>query len=122
MTKNVLDIGNCGPDHGSIKSMIESRFDAKVTQANTMKEALPLAPAADLILVNRVFDWDSDDGLKAIKTLKESEDSSQTPIMLITNYEQYQTEAAKLGAVAGFGKANLAEAAELLAEYLDPAS
>jgi len=111
MTKRVLDVGNCGFDHGAIKSLIEGNFDAVVVQANDADEAtrqLTESPC-DLILVNRVFDRNGDSGLELIRDLTTNAKSPAPPMMLVTNYADYQDQAVELGAVRGFGKRELDE-------------
>lgn len=109
MTKRVLDVGNCGFDHGAIKSLIEDTFDAVVVQANDADEAsrqLAESPY-DLILVNRVFDRNGGSGLDLIRDLTANGKSPTPPVMLITNYAGYQDQAVELGAIRGFGKSEL---------------
>jgi CheY-like chemotaxis protein len=112
MTKRVLDVGNCSFDHGSISRLVQREFDAEVLQAHTTAEALASLSdqAFDLVLVNRKFDSDSDDGLELIQQIKQDPRLRATPVMLISNYEQYQAEAVAAGAEPGFGKSQLADA------------
>lgn len=115
MTKRVLDVGNCGFDHGAIKSLIEDNFDAIVAQANDADEAtrqLTESPC-DLVLVNRVFDRNGDSGLELIRDLTANGKAPKPPMMLITNYADYQDQAVELGARRGFGKSELNEPATL---------
>ena len=64
-------------------------------------------PPASAALVNRVFDADSASGIDFIKQLKGEEALTQTPVMLVSNYEDAQQLAIEVGAVPGFGKAAL---------------
>ncbi|MCA9187683.1 MAG: hypothetical protein KDA99_18770, partial [Planctomycetales bacterium] len=48
-----------------------------------------------------------DDGLEMIRSIKSNSQTSETPTMLISNFEDYQQMAISAGAVPGFGKAEL---------------
>ncbi len=65
----------------------------------------------ELILINRIFDRDRASGLEVIARLRESENIP--PIMLVSNYEDAQKQAVKLGALPGFGKSSLYDGATL---------
>ena len=107
ISANVLDVGQCAPDHHGIKSLIEQHFDAQVDAADGIGAALNLMRRQqyDLVLVNRVIFNDGQDGLELIRIAKREE--MTTPVMLISNYSDAQSEAVAAGAVPGFGKANL---------------
>jgi two-component system chemotaxis response regulator CheY len=109
MTKRVLDVGNCGPDHAAIRRLIESNFDAQVVRADDLAGALAALQKlpADLVLVNRKLDLDYSDGLAIVRHLKADAQWSSTPVMLISNYPEYQAEAVVAGAEPGFGKQEL---------------
>lgn len=116
MPKQVLDIGNCGPDHQAIRQLIEDRFDALVQQAHHAADALPLMKRQrfDLILINRKLDQDYSDGIKLLNAIKSDPDIADLPVMLVTNYEEHQQLAMQAGGTRGFGKLAL-EAPETLA-------
>ena len=61
----------------------------------------------DLILVNRVFDTDGGNGIDMIRSWAEKKSAGETPIMLVSNYEDAQQSAIAAGAVPGFGKGSL---------------
>lgn len=107
--KRVLSVGQCIPDHGSIAHTLERHFQAEVVAAATAAEALAQLDkeAYDLVLVNRVFDWDGDSGLELIKQLKSADHGRTIPVMLVSNYKDAQQEAVAAGAVPGFGKSTL---------------
>jgi hypothetical protein len=71
-----------------------------------------------LILVNRVLDADGSDGMALIQEFVRS---GTVPVMLVSNYPEYQAKAVALGARPGFGKAALRDPAtvELLRVVLD---
>ncbi|MBC8354462.1 MAG: response regulator [Planctomycetes bacterium] len=106
MTKRVLDVGNCVPDHASICSLVEGNFDAKVVQAHGSDDALDAIrnEQVDLVLVNRKLDRDNTDGLDIIKLIKADGNLNTVPCMLLTNYEDHQELAVEAGAEMGFGK------------------
>ncbi len=111
MPKHVLSVGQCGFDHGSIAATLAKHFACDVTPVATAAEAerrLAAGPPPDLVLVNRRFDADGDDGLALIRTLKQSPARAAVPVMLVSNYAEDQTQAEAAGAAPGFGKAELA--------------
>src|ERR1700730_1947792 len=107
--KRVLSVGQCAADHGSISWALQRAFGAQTSAAETAEEALAelRQRSFDLVLVNRIFDSDGSSGLELIRRVKSEPALSQIPIMLISNYEDAQTQALAAGAVPGFGKASL---------------
>lgn len=106
-TARILDVGQCGPDHHSIRSFLQENFFAEVDRADTIDEALGAMRTQhyDLVLVNRMIDSDGSDGLELIRQAKREELS--VPIMLVSNYADAQSAAVAAGALPGFGKASL---------------
>lgn len=104
--KRVLDVGQCGPDHAAIRRLVEKNFAAEVVQADDLTSTLAhlRAGAFDLVLINRKLDIDYSDGLEILKAIKDDPQFSATPVMLVTNYEEYQQQAVAAGAEPGFGK------------------
>jgi len=119
--KRVLSIGQCAADDFRITQMLREHFDAEVIMAATEDEALASLRQGsyDLILVNRILDANGTSGLSLISQIQTSLDHPP-PIMLVTNYSEFQQEAEQLGAVPGFGKGSLyaQETVERLAKYL----
>jgi two-component system chemotaxis response regulator CheY len=111
--KRVLDVGQCTPDHWSIKHLIEGELGAEIVQAHLQNEAPELLRAGkfDLVLVNRKFDADYSDGLELIRAIKADAALATVPVMLVSNYPEYQAEAVAAGALPGFGKAELRQPA-----------
>src|SRR5262245_11470862 len=126
MTKRVLDVGNCVPDHAAIRTMLERNFRAEVVQADGPADALPLLKSEpfDLVLVNRKLDQDYSEGLDVIKTIKADPKLSALPCMLITNFPDQQQSAVAAGAEYGFGKKELyaSDTQARLARFLTPDS
>jgi CheY-like chemotaxis protein len=106
MPKRVLDIGQCGPDHFTIRSYLTRNFDCEVVQVDDVASALAQLKDGrfDLVLVNRKLDVDYSDGIEVIRQLKADPKSAGIPMMLITNYPEHQDAAIAAGAVRGFGK------------------
>lgn len=109
MTKQVLDVGNCSMDHGNIKQLIETNFDAAVVRVHDQKGALEFLRhgAFDLVLVNRVFHRNRGDGLELISRIKTDPQLCATPAMLISDFDDFQQKAIEAGAATGFGKKSL---------------
>lgn len=118
-TENVvLDVGQCDPDHASIRRVVED-CGCSVKRIHTgeeAKQALQQGGVA-LVLVNRILDRDGSDGMALIRELLAI---GGAPVMLVSNYPEYQQQAVAMGAQPGFGKASLREAstADLLKKVL----
>lgn len=93
--------------------MLESRYGAEIAQAHGLDDTLAALSAGgvDLVLVNRKLDADYSDGLDIIKRIKGDAALAEVPVMLVSNYPNYQDEAVAAGAERGFGKAELAASA-----------
>lgn len=105
----VLDVGNCGPDHASIKRMLQSSFAAEVLQADQASDALELLARQSirLVLINRKLDCDYSDGTRVLEQIKADPRFQSVPVMIVTNYAEHQAAAVALGAEYGFGKLEL---------------
>ena len=123
MTKTVLDIGNCDPDHNAIQRMLTSDYDVIVLRANQLSDALQLLSQrnVDLIVINRKLDIDYSDGIEILRHLKKDPAYKGIPTMIITNYAEQQVAAVADGAEYGFGKTQYTEPAthERLSRFLD---
>ena len=120
MKKRVLSIGQCVPDQLAIERFLNRYFHVEVVTAQDAQETSErLADARfDLVLVNRKLDRDYSDGIEIIHQLKANSVTSEVPVMLITNFPEHDRAAVKVGAVPGFGKADVESPA--LAERLRP--
>lgn len=109
MSRRVLDVGQCGYDHGQISRTIESEFDAAVSAAHSGADALTQLRAGtfDLVLINRLLDRDGSSGMDILRKIKADPALADIPVMLVSNYADAQSEAVSAGAVAGFGKNDL---------------
>lgn len=107
--KTVLDVGNCSPDHSAISSMLRNHFDVNVLRSDQLADTLASLNnhPVDLILINRKLDIDYSDGMDILHAIKKSDAFRDIPVMLITNYAEYQQQAVAAGAILGFGKLEL---------------
>jgi response regulator RpfG family c-di-GMP phosphodiesterase len=111
MTKIVLDVGNCDPDHSALKSMLTRVYDVSVLRAHELNDTLKLLEehSIDLVLINRKLDIDYTDGMEILKLLKRNVSFRHIPVMIITNYPEHQQAATAEGAEYGFGKLQYSE-------------
>jgi len=118
----VLDVGQCGVDHASIRSLISANFRADVDRVASIEGALAMLRERryDLVLVNRIIDADGSEGIELIHGVRQEAPLRDMPIMLVSNYPDAQAEAVAAGARPGFGKAELYHKAtsDRLAEFL----
>lgn len=123
MPKTVVDCGNCGPDYNSIRNLVQRNFDAIVEQTHGAEDTLARLQkgGVSLVCVNRKLDRDYTDGMDVIRQIKSDERFEDTPVMLVSNYEEQQAAAVAVGAVPGFGKLAVSDPAtvDLLKPYLD---
>ena len=98
-------MGQCGYDHSQLTSML-SEFKCEITRAKTRNEALHYLEKEtfDLILVNRIIDYDGSSGLELVKSIIKNQ---QGEVMLVSDIEDAQREAVAAGALPGFGKSQL---------------
>ena len=123
MTKTVLDIGNCDPDHNAIQRMMTSNYDVEVLRAHQLSDSLQLLSQrkVDLIVINRKLDIDYSEGIEILRQLKKDPAYKGIPTMIITNYAEQQLAAVADGAEYGFGKLQYSEPAthDRLSLFLD---
>jgi two-component system chemotaxis response regulator CheY len=107
---SVLSVGQCAFDHTRIARHLELTFGARVRGVSSFDEALGALRRTryDLVLVNRVNDEDGAPGVELIRSVKSMANLADVPMMLVSNYGDAQEEAEALGALPGFGKADLA--------------
>lgn len=123
MTKTVLDIGNCNPDHDAIAKMLTSNYDVVVLRAHELSDAMQTLShkKVDLIVINRKLDIDYSDGIEILRHLKQDDAFKEIPTMIITNYAEQQLAAVADGAEYGFGKLQYSEPTtrDRLSRFLD---
>ena len=121
--KTVLSIGQCRPDSAAIAHFFKAHFEVDVLTADLPDQALAFIEtnSLDLVLINRLLDADSSDGLEILKQIRSHKTKNGIPVMLISNYPEWQQKAVAMGASYGFGKAelNLPETRARLAEVLE---
>jgi CheY-like chemotaxis protein len=111
ISKRVLDVGNCGPDFGSMSRFLTKNFAVTVEQAHSPADTLEKLRGGEyaLVLINRKLDQDYSDGTEILKLIKADTSLAGTPVMIITNYAEHQDAAVALGAERGFGKLQYGE-------------
>lgn len=123
MVKRVLDVGNCAADHAAIRYLIERGFDASVTRAHGERDALAVLQSEhfDLVLVNRLLDRGGE-GMQVVSRIKNEPKLAGVPVMLVSDYPEYQHAAVAAGAEYGFGKSELQtpQTREKLSQFLHP--
>jgi CheY-like chemotaxis protein len=104
--KRVLDVGQCGPDHASIRHYLTNHFDVDIVQTHGLADTLAELRTGhfDLVLINRKLDADYSDGIEILREIKSAAEIAHVPVMLITNYADHQDAAVAAGAHRGFGK------------------
>ena len=108
-SKTVLSVGQCRPDNAAITHFLTSNFDVEVLATNLADDSLTALQenTVDLILINRKLDADYSDGMAIMKLVRNSPQTEQIPVMLISNFPESQEQAVAAGATYGFGKAEL---------------
>ncbi len=109
MTRRVLSVGQCAPDHSSISRFLQAHFEVAIVPVATAPEALDAVrkETYDLVLINRRLDIDYSDGIEILRDIKADPALAELPVMLITNYPEHQDNAVAVGAERGFGKNDL---------------
>lgn len=119
---NVLEVGNCDPDHATLNRMLTDRFDVRVDRVMFVNEAIERLRKEKyaLVLFNRLIFADSSPGIAILERAKADPAVNGTPMMMISNFDEAQQQCVAAGGVVGFGKNAIFEdsTAELLAEYL----
>lgn len=115
--KTILSAGQCGFDHGNLSAALKAAFPVEVEPLASAAEVLAhlRSRQPDLVLVNRIFDATGEDGIGLIRRIKAEPALARVPVMLVSNYENYQKEAVAAGAVPGFGKSAIGQPAMLQA-------
>ncbi|MEZ6126507.1 MAG: hypothetical protein R3C49_25575 [Planctomycetaceae bacterium] len=105
----VLSIGQCRPDSAAIRHVLTSNFDVNFETADDAVQALHFlrTEAVALVLINRKLDVDYSDGIDILKTMKTDPVLDQIPVMLVSNFPDWQQKAVDAGATWGFGKDSL---------------
>lgn len=122
MSKTVLNVGQCRPDTAAIGHFLKSNFGATMISTDLMDDTMQALKdqPIDLVLINRKLDADYSDGMAILKAMKEDHALSKIPVMLVSNFAEWQEKAVEAGAIYGIGKAELAtkEATDRVREAL----
>ncbi|MCR9198462.1 MAG: hypothetical protein NXI04_07465 [Planctomycetaceae bacterium] len=112
MPKTVLSVGQCRPDNAALSHFLKSNFDVEVLTSDLPDDtqATISGQQIDLVLINRKLDADYSDGMEILKSMKASEATAAIPVMLVSNFPEWQEKAVAEGAVYGFGKSELTSA------------
>ena len=107
--KTVLSIGQCRPEQAAITHYLTTHFGVTVLTADLAADAYQLlkSQTIDLVLINRKLDADSSDGMEILQQILADKRALTLPVMLISNFVEWQEKAVALGARYGFGKAEL---------------
>jgi two-component system, response regulator, stage 0 sporulation protein F len=111
MSRRVLSVGQCGPDHSALTRFLKGTFVVEIDTADTAAEAISAVQQQpySLVLINRKLDADYSDGVDILRTLKADPATTAVPVMIVSNYPEYQDEAVMLGGERGFGKNQLGQ-------------
>jgi two-component system chemotaxis response regulator CheY len=106
MSKRIVSVGQCGPDHATISSFLRSMFDCEVVSTDGLVDTIRELKSAPvhLVLINRKLDADYSDGIEILRAIKSDAEIAHAPVMLVTNYPEHQDAAVEAGALRGFGK------------------
>ena len=108
-TKTVLNVGQCRPDTAAITNFLTSHFDVQVVNADLLQDSQDALQKQkiDLVLVNRKLDADYSDGMAVLQAIKQDSATSDIPVMMVSNFPEWQQKAVDAGATYGIGKAEL---------------
>lgn len=109
MSKVVLNVGQCRPDTAAIGHFLKSNFGVAMVSTDLMDDTMEAlrSQTFDLVLINRKLDADYSDGMEILAAIKQDSDLAKIPVMLVSNFEEWQLKAVEAGAIYGFGKAEL---------------
>ena len=108
-SRTVLSVGQCRPDGAAIHHYFTRQFRAQVLTADDPQSAMQVLQgnSIDLVLINRVLDGDGSDGMEILSMIRSGDSQPNVPVMLVSNYAEWQQKAVEKGAIYGFGKAEL---------------
>jgi DNA-binding NarL/FixJ family response regulator len=109
MSHRIVLVGHCGVDAPRLEREIKRVIsDAQIVRcANDESFATACEEGGDLFVFNREmpYGFESDQGLEMMRELHDRQPDAR--MMLISDYDDAQSQARQLGAVDGFGKADL---------------
>ena len=106
--KTVLSVGQCGPDHASLSGFL-NQFNVRILTADLPADTLETLgrEEVDLVLINRKLDRDYSDGMDILRLIREDDQLSRVPVMIVSNFEDAQQAAVDAGGIYGIGKSEL---------------
>lgn len=105
-------VGHCWADRMGLKSAVKRAVrGARLERADTMAAVKAHLDGGTVLLVNRVLGggFGTGDGVELIREL--ARDGNTSPMILVSNYADAQSEAVAAGALPGFGKSELGDSA-----------
>lgn len=109
--KRIILVGHCGADTSSLYRVVGDAAPGVPVSASHDISSLATAGPDSLLLVNRMLEgaFAEDTGVELIKSLASR--AAPPKLMLISNYADAQAAAVKNGALPGFGKSEMYDAA-----------
>jgi len=109
MMVDVMLVGHCGPDAIMLKTVVQRALPEASVELVNDQESLDAALAGDVVLlVNRELDGAFHVGTGGIDLIRQlAQSDSPPPMLLVSNFEEAQSEARAAGAMPGFGKSDL---------------
>ena len=107
-SKKIVLVGHCGPDMHLLKAAVgRVAPDISVASVNDDTSLQEYTTADSVLLINRELDGSffTTSGLALIEDLAQL--ATPPIMMLISNYQEAQSEAQNVGAREGFGKSQL---------------
>lgn len=107
--KVIALVGHCGPDTSYLIMAAKKAVDAVVIERVNDESSLQKFLRSDhgLMLVNRQLDGDFEDETGVELIGRAIETNPRVKAMLISNYDDAQAAAVRVGALSGFGKRDI---------------
>ncbi len=109
MTRRVLDVGQCNPDHAAISRSLNEHFDVEIVRVHGESDRIGVLQSGDfdLVRINQKLDRDYNEVLSILETIKSDSAMSHVAVMLVSSFPEAQESAMAAGAVCGVGKAEV---------------
>ncbi len=106
---DVMLVGHCGPDAIMLKTVVQRALPEASVELVNDQASLDATLAGDVVLlVNRELDGAFHVGTGGIDLIRQLAQSDlPPPMLLVSNFEEAQSEARAAGAMPGFGKSDL---------------
>lgn len=113
--QRVALVGHCGFDSGSLSRLAgQIAPQAEVVRVNDQQTLDTISGPGTLLLVNRVLDGRFDAGGSGVDLIRTyASDEAGSAAMLVSNYADAQEQAVEAGAMPGFGKSQIGDAATI---------